>query len=213
MGGEAGVRYTLDFALAARIRELDRDCDLTLGQERKLRLAGRGETRRLFDRIGEARRRLVLAGDDANQIRAVLKEAAPLRAALDSDPFGEGSPFGKALKTTLDGTQVAKYEMVLREEAWPRYREMVDILVARANPGLELSEGKRRRFAELLRDDLRSPRPAGRPSFDDAMARAASLPDAKLKAIFDGQWPEFQQRLEEVRARGRDGGAGGTGRP
>src|SRR4051794_36939057 len=47
-GGEAAVRIRLDSLLADRIATIDRTCNLTDAQERKLRLVGRGDIKRFF---------------------------------------------------------------------------------------------------------------------------------------------------------------------
>ena len=49
-GGSGGARNKLDSSLLLRIEDLERACDLTDDQKKKLRVAGRGDIKRHTDR-------------------------------------------------------------------------------------------------------------------------------------------------------------------
>ena len=55
-GGPVIARTRFDAALALRIEDLERNCGLTEAQKKKLKLAGRGDVKRVFDRVEEEKR-------------------------------------------------------------------------------------------------------------------------------------------------------------
>ena len=52
VGGTDAARFRLETILAARVDKIARQCGLTEVQKKKLLLAGRGDIKRFFDRVG-----------------------------------------------------------------------------------------------------------------------------------------------------------------
>jgi hypothetical protein len=112
----ADARARLIRRVRAKIESVDHICRLTDAQKQKLQLAGRGDIKRLMDRIEELRDRIESRDvEDGNlhQLRDLASElsrdGSPLRRETESGPFGDGSLFAKTLRTVLTPDQAAEY--------------------------------------------------------------------------------------------------------
>ncbi|MHC5542435.1 hypothetical protein ACYOEI_29785, partial [Singulisphaera rosea] len=146
------MQAELDARLEARLRELDEVYDLSPLQEKKLRLAARGDFRRIFEVVDQMQGRFESLPANANQAIAFHREMRPVRNDLFADPLGDASFLEKVLTKTLVGAQVARHRERLRERALSEYRGWIDVLITHENQGLGLSNEQRRGLAELLRD-------------------------------------------------------------
>jgi hypothetical protein len=113
----AEVRRRLEVQLRSKIAEIDRVCGLTPAQAEKLRLAGRGDIHRFFERVEEVRLKIDAASEwDADDLRTLMQRVMPLiddirvlrKEALDVHFFGTGSLFAKALQKVLTPDQAAR---------------------------------------------------------------------------------------------------------
>jgi hypothetical protein len=104
---EAGARGRLGMALHWKINAIDRACELSGDQIEKLRLAGRGDIKRLIDRAGDIKSRFentdaIRDVDDFEKwVTALAAESDALRPLLSNGPFDADSLFAKAVKRTL----------------------------------------------------------------------------------------------------------------
>jgi Leucine-rich repeat (LRR) protein len=97
--------------LPLKIAIVDRVCGLTDSQKEKLRLAGQGDIKRLFDQVEETRRRVERVQNDREKLRALSDELRPLRWALSRIGLSEDDVlFGKILEMLLTAEQRARYE-------------------------------------------------------------------------------------------------------
>jgi hypothetical protein len=110
----AGARQWLDAQLARQIEKIDRAYDLTAAQKQKLRLAGRGNIKRFFDRYESVKEEFSLTGGDGQKSLALQQEIQSLQAAAN-DLFHEDSLLFKSLLHTLTGEQLARYQALDRE--------------------------------------------------------------------------------------------------
>src|SRR5262245_5188016 len=80
-GGAAAARIKLEGMLTQRVDEIEQSCGLSPGQKRKLQAAGRGEIKRFFDSVEEARRKIrYIPGPwDNVRVQRYWQEAQPLR--------------------------------------------------------------------------------------------------------------------------------------
>jgi hypothetical protein len=103
----ATARLRFDELVEQRVAAIDRCCALTANQSAKLKLAGRGDVHRFFERVDDVRRRL----HSPEKVPANLDDLRTwLQQQLRSNllPFGEESLFAKALRTVLSGEQTAR---------------------------------------------------------------------------------------------------------
>ena len=75
----AGARKRLDAQLALQVEAIDRACALTDAQKQKLRLAGRGDIRRFFDRYEAVKQRFQLMRPDAQKLDELQPDIRPLQ--------------------------------------------------------------------------------------------------------------------------------------
>jgi hypothetical protein len=116
----AGARQALISQLLQDVEDLSEKYGLTPAQQQKLRLAGRGDIKRVFDRVEDARRRLQahVIHDDAGMLdlsREMSRELTPLQMSIKTGPLGEGSLFAKTLKGALTAEQIAAYQKWKRD--------------------------------------------------------------------------------------------------
>jgi hypothetical protein len=112
-GIAARARDQLVSELALRIVEIDRACDLTYAQKRKLRLAGRGDIKRFFDRFEAVKQKLRSMQNDKPMVQQIFAQyIIPLQTAFQAGLFHEKSLLVKSLHTTLTSEQLARYKPV-----------------------------------------------------------------------------------------------------
>jgi hypothetical protein len=199
LGGSAGARNKLDSLLLVRIQDLDRVCGISEAQKNKLRVAGRGDIKRFFDRVEGLKRKFQQGQNDPNT--NIWQEIQPLQVELNAGLFGDDSIYAKTIKRTLNPDQTARFETLARERTTVRFRATVEWFVTHLDKGLGLTEDQRQRFVELLVSEARPPRKFGQGDYWYLMLRMAGLPEAKLKPIFDApQWRLLSRQFVQAKA-------------
>ena len=107
------AKNRLNEILAKKVATLGRIYALTEPQKQKLKLAGRGDIKRLEDRLETQRQkyvgpRRVVRGNDLLEFEDPEINAS--RTLMKSGPFGDESLFAKAQRTILTSEQLQKYE-------------------------------------------------------------------------------------------------------
>ena len=200
-GGSGGARNKLDSSLLLRIEDLERACGITEAQKKKLRLAGRGDIKRFFDKVEELKRKFQQGQNDPNA--NIWQEIQPLQVELNTGLFGDDSIYAKTIRRTLTGDQAARFESLSRERNSFRFRATVEWFVVHLDKGLGLTDDQRQRFVELLVNEARPPRKFGQGDYWYLMLQTARLPEPKLKPIFDApQWRLLSRQF--VQARGME---------
>ena len=100
----------LEGKLRLKLAICARDFGLSEIQQQKLLLAGRGDIKRLIDRIYDARQELLLASeadpDAMVQNRTLVSTIEPFRDVAEIGPFDEGSLFAKTIRRDLTDDQI-----------------------------------------------------------------------------------------------------------
>jgi hypothetical protein len=104
---ESGHSY-MESILKRKIVELDQMRRLTVAEKKKLLLAGRGDIKRLFDRIEEERKEFELVRMDTDQCERFLLDLSPLRVTIHQGPFDFQSIFAKTCRKMLDERELNK---------------------------------------------------------------------------------------------------------
>lgn len=102
------ARLYLERILDGKVRAVDQVRRLSPAQKRRLMLAGRGDIKRLFDRIEEERKNFERLRGDVERCVAFLRELRPLQYQLRSGSFEFDSIFAKTLKKMLDQGELAR---------------------------------------------------------------------------------------------------------
>jgi hypothetical protein len=200
MQNAAGARGRLDAQLAMRLDDVVASCGLDDVQREKLHLAGRGDIKRIFDRIEQLRRQFQSVKTDQNRIGEIMQAMQPIQLMLRTGTFGETSLFAKALRSTLSSEQVDRYESADRERRQFRYQAVVEAVVTRLDEDLVLLAAQRGRLVQTLLAETRPPANFGQYDPYVVMLQAARLPEEKLKPLFDEpQWKMLKKQFEQAR--------------
>ena len=112
----AAAQHRLELKLLEKIDFDDGVCQLTGRQRDKLRLAGEGDIKRLFDQVEIAKRKFQFMDDHGVTtlagMRIVQREFNPLRIMLSSDSFRVGSLYAKTTARVLTSEQLARCRVV-----------------------------------------------------------------------------------------------------
>ena len=91
-----------------KVTAIDLICDLTDAQKQKLQLAGRGDIKRLIDRLEQIGTRVQFVKNDLEDVDPLFKETEPLKRGLRPWFPDDGSFFDKSLSKTLTTEQNAR---------------------------------------------------------------------------------------------------------
>ena len=197
-GGSGGARAKLDSSLKLRIEDLDRACEISDLQKKKLLLAGRGDIKRFFDKIEDVKRKFQNGQNDPNA--NIWQDIQPLQVELNTGLFGDDSIFKKTIKRTLDGDQISRYDSSQRERTMVRYKATIEWFVVHLDKGLGFSDDQRQKFVELLVNESRPPRKFGQGDYWYLMLQTARVPESRIKPIFDvPQWRLLSRQFAQAK--------------
>jgi len=197
MGGAGIARNRLNAALELHIDEINRFCGMTEAQKRKLQLAGRGDIKRFFDRVDDAKRRYLLVMNDQNH--NIWEDVQPLQTALSGGIFGDESIFAKTVKKTLSNEQAAMLAEQDQHRNKNRYLITIDWFITHIDKGLGMTAEQRKRLSALLKE-TRPPRRFGSSDYYYLMYRAGQIKEDRIKPIFDDiQWRVFSMQINQAR--------------
>jgi hypothetical protein len=197
-GGAGIARNRLNATLDLHIDEVCRVCRITPEQKKKLQVAGRGDIKRFFDRVDEAKRRYMRVMNDPNH--NIWEDVQPLQAILGRGLFGDDSIFSKTVKSTLTDEQAAKLSALQEHRRTTRYRATLDWFVAHVDKALGMTALQRKRFTELILAETRPPRRLGQSDYYLLMYQASQVSEDKMKPIFDAmQWRVLSGSLNQGR--------------
>jgi hypothetical protein len=196
----SAFRASVDSLLAMQVDEIDRACGLTDAQKAKLRLAGRGDLKRIFDTYDEKKKRFQATNGDQNRINEIFQDIQPLQLMITAGPFGEGSIFAKSIAKTLGPAQAERFEKIAREKRIYRYRARVELAVNLLDNFVGMTADQRKRLIQVIVDETEPPRKFGRQDYQVVMLQAAGIPEAKLRPIFDdAQWKKVRRQMDQTR--------------
>jgi len=197
MGGSAAARSRLESLLAIRIDDIERACAVSEAQKKKLKLAGLGDIKRFYDRVEEAKRKLlgINSGPNAN----IWQDVQPLQIEIQTGIFGDDSMFHKTIKKALTDEQAARYEALLSQRSQERRRATIELFVAHLDKALGLSEDQRTRLISLFLNEVPPPLKMGQSDYWYFMFRTSRLPESTLKPIFDvPQWRLLSRQFPQA---------------
>src|SRR5262245_1336999 len=177
------ARQKFDSMPTSRLDELERTCELTLTQMRKLQLMGQGDIKRFFDNYERAKARFKAVNNDVNRLQEIQPDLASLRVTLQGGPFTDDSLLCKSLHTTLTEEQFTKYDRFAAERRAFRHRANVELAISMIEQAIPLREGQRRELIALVEKETSPPKKGGQYEAYLILNQMGHLPEAKLKAI------------------------------
>lgn len=170
----------------ALLRRVDAECDLAPAQQDELRLAGRGDVKRFFDRAAVLRYQLhARAADPGRWVRADQDRLLPLQQTLDDGIFARGSLFQKVLAHRLSAEQAGRWQQAIEKRAAMDHAAQLRLWVATLDDQLPMLQSQRLPLLELLERETR-PMPVDIQYAQYVLIyQAAAIPANRLRAIFD----------------------------
>jgi hypothetical protein len=194
------ARDKLDSLLRMKVASLEQSAAISPAQKERLALAGRGDIKRIFDRI-EDRKGILNKQIDQDEYRKLILELRPIQLLWQQDPFRDGSYFSKAAKITLEEGQARRFMKVEDDTKRLLYYARIDQAIVALDTHLGLSADQRRRLTKLLMEETRPPLVFGPYDVQVVLTQMASLPEAKVRPIFDdSQWRTLEGRFLQARA-------------
>ena len=195
--GNGNGREWIEGMLALSLEDLDRACAPTEAQKAKLRLAARGDIKRLWDQVEAKKRRFREIKDDQNKVQEIFQDFKPLQQTIQAGIFGPGSFYGKALGGALDADRAGRYRAVELERRAYRFRARLELVVGSMESSLGLTDDQRSRLIDALQARIKLPERAGTYEYYLVMYLASKVPDEALKPILDdAQWKVAKQQLQ-----------------
>jgi hypothetical protein len=199
MANASAARVQIEKSLDLQIASVNGVCPISEAQRKKLRLAGRGDVKRFFDKVEEKRTRFNLVKKDQNKIGEFYQEVIPLQAMLNAGLFREGSLFFKTLQSTLNDEQATKFAKLQEERRRFRWRAKVELVVDMWTNTLGLADDRRQRLVDAILDEIPAPKALGQMDYYFVMFKLSRMPEETLRPIFnDGQWKLFDRQLKQA---------------
>jgi hypothetical protein len=197
-GTAATVRQRLESQLTLHVESIDRACQLTDEQKKKIQLVGRGDIKRFFEGVERVKQKFRDVNSDINRLQEIMPDIDPLRSAMQAGLFQDSSLLCKSLHNTLTAEQLPRYEAAERDRGTAQHRAAIDLVVNSLENNIPLPAAQRRDLIDLLMKETKPPRKPGQYELYVMMIQMGRPPvEAKLKSFFtDSQWPFVSAQLD-----------------
>lgn len=195
------ARRRLDEMLTLKIDDVDRACQLSEAQKKKLQLAARGDIVQFFEKVEVVRKKFLLVRKDQQKFNELWQDISPLQVQFQIGLFGDDSLYQKTLRNMLKGEQLSKFLEVDLERRKFQYRAKVELVVAMLENALPLRDEQRQKFINLIVEESKPPRGYGQQQdYYVVMWNISKIPEKKLKTLFtDTEWKVLNQQFQQVR--------------
>ena len=195
---ESAAREVLRSEIELQISRIERTVELKEFQKERIRLAGKGDIKRFFDRVEKARAVFRALGTDFNQnnINEAYQLTVPLQQELSNGLFKEDSLLKKVLSASLNEQQ----SETIREEAERRAKlqteSSVKMWIAQLGRKVPMTNEQREAFYELACQHVQPIRGNKQYTTYFIAYQMSRLPREKLEAILDeAQWKAVKTTL------------------
>lgn len=196
----AKARQWLDSLLKLQTTDVQRACELTDAQQKKLQLAGRGDIKRFFNRYEAVKRQFSLVKHDRNKFQEIWQHISPLQMQLQAGLFHSRSFMQKSLSNILNEEQLVTYQKASGERSRFRHRAKIELAVAVIEQSTPLSKTQRETVIEKLLEETKPLRYASQYEYYALLYQISRIPEKTLKPLFDDvQWPVVGQLVAQGR--------------
>lgn len=197
----AAARKKLDQMLSLQMDDVDRACQLTEPQKKKLQLAGRGDIMHFYEQVEVVRKKFLLVRKDQQKFNEIWQDISPLQVKFQAGLFGDDSFYHKTLRNMLKGEQLSKYSQIDGERRKFQYRAKVELVVAMLENAMPLRDEQRQKLITLIVDETKPPRSFGQQQdYYIVMWNVSKIPEKTLKPLFtDAEWKVLNQQFQQVR--------------
>lgn len=194
------ARRRLTAQMALQIEDIDRACQLTEAQQKKLHLAGQGDLKRFFDRYEKVKQKFQSMKHDQEKFQEIWQDITPLQMALQAGLFYDDSLLYKSLPNTLTGDQLTRYDAIVGERRAFRHRATIELAVTLLEQALPLRDAQRQELITLLTKETKPPRKSGQYDYYRILTQLGRVAEAKLKPLFDNtQWKILNRQLDQFK--------------
>ena len=195
------ARTKLDQMLSLQMDDVDRACQLTEAQKKKLQLAGRGDMMQFFEQVEVVRKKFLLVRKDQQKFNEIWQDISPLQMKFQAGLFSEDSFYHKTLRNMLKGEQLSKYSQIDGERRKFQYRAKVELVVAMLENALPLRDEQRQKVITLIVEETKPPRSFGQQQdYYIVMWNISKIPEKTIKPLFnDAEWKVLNQQFAQVR--------------
>jgi hypothetical protein len=177
----------LEAQVDLEMNRISQSIDLRDDQIEQLRLAGRGDIKRFYDRVEQARRRF--QASNAWSIPGEPIEpheiAMPLQDSLRKGLFGQGSLFQKVVANSLDEQQSTALQRQLSRFNELQAEGAVRLFVVKIGHYVPMTSVQRTKLTELLLENATWVRSDPHYSFLIVIYRFGKVPREKYEAFFN----------------------------
>lgn len=196
----AQARKRLEQMLTLQMDDVDRACQLTEAQKKKLQLAGRGDMLQFFEKVEVVRKKFLLVRKDQQKFNQIWQDISPLQVQFQAGLFGDDSFYHKTLRNMLKGEQLSKFTQIDGERRKFQYRAKVELVVAMLENALPLRDEQRQKLITLIVEETKPPRRFGQQDYYLVMWNISKIPEKALKPLFtDQEWKILNQQFQQVR--------------
>ena len=177
----------LEAQVDLEMKRISQSIDLRDNQIEQLRLAGRGDIKRFYDRVQQARRRFQATNERSIPGEAIDPHeiAVPLQASLRKGLFGQGSLFQKVVANSLDEQQSTALQRHLSRINELQAEGAVRMFVVKIGHYVPMTSVQRTKLTEWLLENATWVRSDPHHSFLIVIYRFGKVPRDKYVAIFD----------------------------
>lgn len=199
-GNAATARTKLKESVELYIEDIHQACTLTDAQSHKLRLASQGDIERFFRKFEDVKKKFQAVRNDQQKVNQIFQDISPLQAQMNSGLFGRDSLLQKCLVNTLNRPQFLKFAIVDKERRRFAHESKIGLAILMLDQAAPLTADQRRKLTELLRNETKPLRSAGRYDYYAMMYQISMISADKLKPLLDDiQWQVFNQQLAQMR--------------
>jgi hypothetical protein len=177
----------LESQVDLEVTRISQSIDLQDDQVEQLRLAGRGDIKRFYDRVEQARRKFQESAQRLNQASPddMYEIAMPLQSSLKKGLFGRGSLFQKVVANSLDDQQSVALQRHLSRINELQAEGAVRVFVVKIGYYVPMTSVQRSKLTELLLEDATWVINDPHYSFLIVVYQFGKVPRQKYEAIFD----------------------------
>jgi hypothetical protein len=203
VGAVGGARQRLDEMLTLHVDDIDRACQLTDAQKKKLQLVGRGDIKRFYLQYDKVKEKFQQVKNDQQKMQEIWPDINQLQAMLQFGLFEDNSLLARSLHATLNEDQNARFAAVQKERRAFNHRAVVELVILSSELSMPLRADQRRAFIDLMVTRLKPPRRSGVYGYMGyyyVMYQLSQLPEEQVKPLFDDvQWKAITRQFNQCK--------------
>lgn len=202
---EQSTREQLDGHFVQELRRINQVVELEETQMTRLRLAGRGDVKRFFDRVETARRKFLEIQPklERNNLNDAYQLAMPLQQELAAGLFGPKSLFQKTISSTLDDHQLEAWQREIERADRLRAERAIKMTIAQMQRQVPMTADQRSKLSDLLIAKVSGMKTNDQYAQYLIQFRMSEIPRETFAGIFDGeQMKAIDRSIQQGRAMG-----------